>query len=358
MKLKSPLLIALSVLCFTSCIKDEPLYREADIISFTLDQSILVSSNISDNKIQIVVAEGTDYKNLTPAISLSPGAVVSPSSGQTVDFTDDVIYKVVSEDGNYNKEYTVNVTSFISLKYDFEEWEMAGAAWKYPAMKDITWNSANPGIMLAKLGRVDRYPTRDTTDAVSGERAALLETLIGGRYFGNHIPIFSGSLFRGNFAINMGNFVKSTKFGQIHPKENGKPLTFTGYYKYSPGEHFIDSKGDTIPNRLDECSIYAVLYKVTKGDAGTEEFLDGTDILTSDKVIARAVLEDKGEKNEYTRFDIPFVYREDEEVDYNLYDYKLAVVFASSGRGAYYEGAPGSKLTVDDVEVICEKIKE
>lgn len=349
-------LIGLSVLCFFSCIKEEPLYREADITSFTLDPKIMVSSIISDNKIQIIVTEDTDYTSLIPVISISPGATVTPASGEMVDFTNNVTYTVASEDRRYSKEYTVKVSSRLSLKYDFEEWGLAGSSWKYPALTDIMWSSANLGVMLAKLGQIDNYPTRSTDDAVLGKSAALLETMEGGTFWDKFISIFPGSLFLGDFVIDTNNFSNSAKFGQIHSKENGKPLSFTGYYKYTRGEHFIDSKGDTIPDRSDECSIYAVLYKVAKGDAGKEEYLDGTDILTSDKVIARAILENSEEGNEYIYFDIPFVYNED--MNYDLNDYKLAVVFASSKNGVNYEGAPGSKLTIDEVEIICEDIKE
>lgn len=34
--------------------------------------------------------------------------------------------------------------------------------------------------------------------------------------------------------------------------------------------------------------------------------------------------------------------------------YKFAVIFSSSKYGALYQGAPGSVLTIDDVEVISE----
>ncbi|MDU1903782.1 MAG: PCMD domain-containing protein [Dysgonomonas sp.] len=355
MKISTLFLTGLSVLCFISCIKDEPLYREADITSFIIEGEAMISSSISENQIQLVVSDDADYKNLTPNIVLSPGAIVTPASGETIDFTDDVVYKVISEDGNYSKEYTVNVSSRISTEYDFEEWQMAGALWKYPALKDISWTSANVGIAVAKFGKVDRYPTRDTTDAHSGQYAAVLETLKGIQGSIYNVPIFSGSLFRGEFKLQNPEFLKSPRFGQIHPKESGKPIAVTGYYKYKRGPEFIDSNNQVVPGRLDECSIYAVLFKVTKG-AGKDEFLYGDNVLTDENIIAKAILEDGGEKEEYTEFNIPFEYSK--EMDYTQHDYKLTVVFASSKRGDYYEGAPGSMLIVDDVEVICEAFKE
>ncbi len=108
--------------------------------------------------------------------------------------------------------------------------------------------------------------------------------------------------------------------------------------------------------KIDECSIYAVLYKVTKGEAGIDEYLDGTNIMTSDKVIARAQLPDGSDKSSFTEFRLPFIYTE--EPDYDKYDYKLAVVFASSKEGDYYRGAVGSTLIVDKTEVVCEPYME
>lgn len=342
-------LLALSL--FSSCIKDEPLNKEADIESFSLPDSILINSVISDNKVTLVI-KGTDYKKLAPQIVVTPGATITPASGDTLDFTNGVTYTVVSEDKKYSKIYTVSVTSSISLKFDFEDWFMEGSLWKYPALDDDMWSSANQGIMMAKLGKVDVYPTRSTEDAFSGKHAALLETQRGGTFLvAGYVPIFSGSLFRGAFKLNMASPPKSALFGQIHPKENGKPIHMTGYYKYAPGDTLINRNG-IVPNKVDELSIYAVVYKVTKGSEGLNEYLNGENVLTSDKLVGKAILEDRSPKDKYTKFDLPFVYTE--ELNYDLYDYKLAVVFASSKNGDFYEGAVGSKLIVDNVEVVCE----
>lgn len=341
------------LLVLSSCIKDEPLYREADIESFKIEGDGFITSSIAGNKIQVVVNENADYRELTPIISLSPGATISPASGVSQNFTDDIVYTVTSEDGVYKKEYEVHVTSKLSFKYDFEEWFMDGASWKYPALSDLSWKSANQGIATAMLGKATRYPTRDTTECVTGEKAAVLETLKGGKFLVvGEVPVFSGSLFRGSFTLKMSNPPASTLFGKLHPKESGKPVRFTGFYKYMPGETLINKEG-TVPDRKDECSIYSVIYKITKG---SDETLDGTNIMTSDMVVGKAILEDRTEKKNFTKFDIPFTYSEN--LNYDQYDYKLAVVFASSKNGDFYEGAIGSMLIIDNVEVECETIKK
>ena len=46
-----------------------------------------------------------------------------------------------------------------------------------------------------------------------------------------------------------------------------------------------------------------------------------------------------------------------EDIDYDILakqGYSLTVVFTSSTDGAYYEGAPGSTLCIDNVKIICE----
>lgn len=342
----------ISAFClFSSCIKDEPLNKEADIEVFSLPDSILINSVISDNKVTLVIKNTAFNKKLAPQIVVTPGATITPASGDSIDFSKDVTYTVVSEDKQYSKTYTVNVTSSVSLKFDFEDWFMLGGFWKYPALEDDMWSSANQGIMTAKLGKVDKYPTRSTTDCVNGKYAALLETQKGGTFLvAGYVPIFSGSLFRGTFKLNMASPPQSALFGQVHAKESGIPTTMTGYYKYTPGDTLINKQG-IVPNKIDEFSIYAAMYKVTKGNDGLSEYLNGENILTSDKVVAKAILEDRSPKSQFTKFELPFVYSED--LNYDLHNYKLAIVFASSKNGDFYEGAVGSTLIVDDVEVIC-----
>lgn len=105
-----------------------------------------------------------------------------------------------------------------------------------------------------------------------------------------------------------------------------------------------------VPGKIDEFDIYAMLYKVEKG---ADISLDGSTMnRESEYCVALADVEDKTEKGEYTKFSVPFLYRE--KVDYTRYDYKLAIILASSARGAHYEGAIGSMLTVDELKLIFE----
>ncbi|MFR9166756.1 MAG: PCMD domain-containing protein [Dysgonomonas sp.] len=350
-----------------SCIKDdEPLNREADITSFLFSPEIMVSSNVKSENVTLIIRPDADITNLTPEITTTPGATVTPASGITQNFSDTIYYTVVSEDKNWSKKYAVIVEKLIvkdTILYDFNDWYITGT----PPREFLTpsnnlWSSANTGIALALNGEVERYPTTPTEDAYKGSYAAYLQTQRGKNVFmpNNLISVFSGSLFTGKFELNGANYVKSAMFGQPHAKESGKPVLFSGYYKYKPGDVYYQNynkkREEIIPGKIDECSIYAVLYKVTKridGEETKEEFLDGTDIMTSDKVIAKAIWPDGSAKESYTKFSVPFSYTE--EPDYDRYDYKLAIVFASSKDGDFYSGAVGSTLVVDEVSIICEQ---
>jgi hypothetical protein len=63
-----------------------------------------------DNKtVNVMVPYGTSLTNLTPMITVSDDATVSPGSGQAQDFTLSVTYTVTAQDGS-TEQYTVKVT--------------------------------------------------------------------------------------------------------------------------------------------------------------------------------------------------------------------------------------------------------
>ena len=140
-------------------------------------------------------------------------------------------------------------------------------------------------------------------------------------------------------------------------------MRFRGWYKYKAGEKYLNNKGDVVPGKIDECTVRAFLYEVPKGATGTEltdALLTGADdILLSEKaqkvIVGIADLKDCSDRKDFTFFDMKFEYKEGKEINYQLHDYRLAIVFASSKRGDFYEGAVGSTLIVDDVKIICEQ---
>lgn len=370
MKKRFLLLFTLVIPFLSSCIKDEPLNREADIVEVRVDDPTFIDRSISEgNRVDLIMSKKADLTSVAPVFTLSPNARVIPASGKPVDLSDgkEVIYTVISESGEFYKKYAIKMVE-VKMKFEFEEWERAGGLerYKYPILSDLTWSNANSGVvmayMLGALPGFTRYPTDKTEDCVNGQYAVSLQTIKGGKVLGKTYPIFAGNLLRGDFAANTSDPLKSLKLGRNHPKEVGKPIYFMGYYKYTPGPVMTGADGLEMAGRTDEMSMYAAIFRVTKGAAPEEEFLDGSTILTSERVVARAEwapdaegLVESEAVNGFTEFFIPFKYTE--PLDYDKYDYRLTIVCSSSKDGNLYQGAVGSTLIVDDLEIVCGAIE-
>ena len=105
----------------------------------------------------------------------------------------------------------------------------------------------------------------------------------------------------------------------------------------------------------DKCDIYAVMYEAENNSV----MLNGDDVFTSDKLVslARIKPEDVVESDQWTDFEIPFEPVKGRVIDDTKLKngkYKLGIVLSSSVDGAYFKGAVGSTLYVDEVELICE----
>ncbi len=329
----------------TSCIKKEPLNPEADIESFVIEPKYRTSETFIDqanNKITIYITSEAFQKGLSPQITTSKGALLSPASGDSVHFNGALKYTVTSQSGAYTKVYDLVVIHGIDgYEFGFEKWGQNPAdKYQFPLEEDGTqvWSSGNPGAAIAGLPKdPSAYPTRSTTDRYSGQLAAEMGTIKGTpltEFAG--IRLIPGSLFYGNFNSQnaLANPPLATEFGQPF---QGIPLTFSGYYKYSPGPNFQDKAGNVVAGEADSCSIYAILFK------GPGR-LDGTNILTSDRILAKAVLKDKSAKANFTFFEIPFIYAVNADLSGDL---MLAIVASASHKGDQYSGAIGSRLVVD-----------
>ena len=106
------------------------------------------------------------------------------------------------------------------------------------------------------------------------------------------------------------------------------------------------SDGQLDKSRKDKCTIAAVLYEVDSND----DTLNGDNIYNSPKIVAKAMLNSEGQA-EYTPFSLKLEYIKEYDVTKK---YKFAVIFSASEDGAKYNAAIGSKLYIDDVEIINE----
>jgi ELWxxDGT repeat protein len=82
---------------------------ETDILTFALDaQTGAATIDATNHTVSIEVATSADITSLTPTVTLSVGAVISPSGAQ--DFTSAVTYTVTAQDGSTTQDWVVTVT--------------------------------------------------------------------------------------------------------------------------------------------------------------------------------------------------------------------------------------------------------
>ena len=146
---------AATVIGITSCKPVEELSQEAKITSFTFDTSIEANSIVTSqpviegNTITFTVSyDATDtlLSSLVPAITVSEGATVLPSSGSEVDFSNGpVTFTVTAQDGATTTNYTATAT-FDDPSFPIDE-QLAG---EYKGLIDITLNESPVGTDIPK----------------------------------------------------------------------------------------------------------------------------------------------------------------------------------------------------------------
>ena len=379
-RMRFPFIVAACVVMMmcTSCFGDEPDGCEADIETVTLhvtspeDFFFQATDSIqtvfsTDSVITFAVRSSADVSALSPVLTLSPGATVSPASDSTHDFSQGpVIYTVTSQDGKWQRHYRVHivptmVTVADTLNYDFEHYELETATQRYYMWHNVLpdgslgndWATANAGyrISMSTAEPMD-YPTTPLEQGFDGAAVCLMTRDTGpfGRMANKRLA--AGNLFLGTFDIRiaMSDHLHATRVGLPF---TSKPDRFTGYYTYEPGPTVQDFYGNPIAGRTDSADVYAVFYRNHDAD-GNEVVLYGDNILSSNLIVAVAELEYVAPTSQWTAWDVKFEYRE--EVDEQLLanrGYSLAIVFSSSSAGGDFIGAIGSRLCVDKVRLIC-----
>jgi hypothetical protein len=89
---------------------------ETDILTFSLSQQTEQAViNTTNHTVNIRVVYGTDLTNLTPTITVSPGASINPASGVSRNFTSPVVYTVTS--GSSSQDWIITVTVAPPIRY-------------------------------------------------------------------------------------------------------------------------------------------------------------------------------------------------------------------------------------------------
>lgn len=368
----------------TSCIKDEPLNSECDIevckvhheasdtIFYALSDTLQKVSSV-DTVINFYTRSRINPQDLSQVrvtFDLTPGATITPANGSVQDFSQGgVVYTVVSEDKLWSRTYKVRFLprAVLNPDFDFENVELEQPrerfyiwfAYDQNQKRQDLWATGNSGFALSRSSaKPHEYPSVMLEQGVSG-KGVKLETCSTGAFGAMvNMRIAAGNLFLGSFDTQnaLTDAMKATRFGV---PVNRKPVRFTGYYKFQPGEKFQDRYGIEVPGRVDAPDAYAVLYKNTD-ENGLPVTLYGDDVLTHKNIVAIArVPEFKvtgiSDTSNWEYFDLPLEYKQElDMVRLSNLGYNLAVVFTSSIEGATFCGAVGSTLLVDESTIIYE----
>lgn len=368
----------MALLLLSACIKDEPLNAEADIETATLENADEILSNqatIKNNSVQFRLKKFKDDLRFAPLFTLTPGATIDPPSGTERDFVEPQNYVVTSEDGNWEKTYSVSFTiDEIALSlFSFEDVDVINTDnpeghyhvfFEYlpNGQKSFDWDSGNEGYNILAESMAEQegveltpafYPTAQTEDGYEGKGVKLQTKSTGslGSMVGSEMA--AGNLFLGNFVFTF-PAIKSPRFGQPYNFDS-KPVALKGYYKYKQGAEFEIHNDDGSELTEDTFDIYAILFEKREGD----NYLSGDFDFQDDRIVrvARIKSEDKSITDQWTAFDIPF-----ESVNGKSYDptkeYMYTIVFTSSLEGALFNGAVGSTLWIDEVQLITENTTE
>lgn len=243
----------------------------------------------------------------------------------------------VTVDGVAGSEQSFTTVAPVALENgSMENWSQDGKIW-YPnaAGANPFWGTGNPGAANF-IGNL----TTATDESVKG-KAALLETKDA------IIKLGAGNIFTGDFELEGLNGL--LHFGRSF---NSFPTSLRLYYKYTPAT--IDMIGDNVGDlaslkgQTDMFQIYIALsdkiYEI-HNDPKNRQLFDPND----SGIIAYGEFTSSQSVTSYKQLEIPLEYRYTDRTP------KYIIIVASSSKyGDYYIGGVGSKLWLDEMELVYE----
>lgn len=245
----------------------------------------------------------------------------------------------VSVDGTAGSEQTFTTAAATPLENgSMEDWSQDDKQWNpWASGNDAFWGTGNPGA-AAFIGNL----TTPTDESVKG-KAALLETKNA------IIKLGAGNIFTGDFALDGLNGL--LHFGRSF---TSFPTALRLYYKYTPAT--IDMIGDNVGDlaslkgQTDMFQIYIALsdksepYEI-RNNPDNRQLFDPNDA----NIIAYGEYTSSESVTSYKELEIPLEYRATNRIP------KYIIIVASSSKyGDYYIGGVGSKLWLDEMELVYE----
>ena len=245
----------------------------------------------------------------------------------------------VGTDGNMGEEQSFTTVAATPLENgSMEEWSQEGKQYNpWASGDDSFWGTGNPGA-AAFIGNL----TTPTDESVSG-KAALLETKNA------IIKLGAGNIFTGDFALDGLNGL--LHFGRPF---SSFPTALRLYYKYTPATINMigDDVGDlaNLKGETDICQIYIALsdksepYEI-RNNPKNRQLFDPND----ENIIAYGEFTSSETVTSYKKLEIPLEYRATGRTP------KYIIIVASSSKyGDYYIGGVGSKLWLDEMELVYD----
>lgn len=358
MRLTSKIVLIAVAICSYSCIKDEELDTDADILeAYTQTEYLKTEPIITNTTVEFKVKSNMNLEKQTPFFIISPNATLDPPNGTVRDFTKAQQVTVTAEDKKWKKVYTVSFTTDeLSTHYTFNNAELTNRNRYYRFYeigsngdKIYDWESGNEGyVTVAGSTPPEGYPTTIASGR-NGGYAVKMQTVYtskSGQLARN--PIAAGNLFIGQFKLDPLNTLKSTMFG--FPYQGDLPTSLRGVYKYQAGEKVTDKYFKEVVGAKDNFDIYAIIFESQKKG----NYLYGDHYFKDPRNVAIARLETKKESNNWVEFSTPFKLLPGKTYD-SKKDYVMTIVMTSSIDGADFMGAIGSTLLVDEIELVYKK---
>ena len=388
---------------------------DAESIFYHAYDTLQTVSSTADS-IGFFVRPGVEINSLPLTLTVTAGAQIymldeagvqtAFVNGQGVDFSGDRVqtFRIVSEDGAWSRDYRICVVhdvdpsfghKFYTFNFDgnyalndpsktindkqcYFVWTETDSANVVDLFGEESWKCGNPGFKLSKSSaKPMEYPSTPVIGGgPDGSDCVKLETMDTGA-FGKmvNMRMAAGSLFTGYFDVAnaLKDALKATQFGT--PFKH-KPVKMTVWLKYELGAFYQDKEGNKVEGLIDEPDAYCVVYRNQDAE-GNRVLLDGNDVLINKHIVGmgrlphnyyyeevdgRQIRRDKegmspihGLTSEWQKVELDIDYTE--EIDQEVMaqnGYSIIIGFASSWQGAYFHGAIGNKLFIDNITLECE----
>ena len=248
----------------------------------------------------------------------------------------------VEVDGTEKSSGSFTTAAAIPLENgSMEEWSQDGIQWNpWAAGDDAFWGTGNKGATI-----INKNITSPVDDSVSG-KAAYLESMnaLG-------VKLAAGNLFLGDFELDETKMNGLLHFGRSF---SSFPTALRLYYKYTPAT--IDMIGENVGDlaslkgQPDMFQVYIALsdksepYEI-RNNPKNRQLFDPNDA----NIIAYGEYTSSESVTSYKELKIPLEYRATNRTP------KYIIIVASSSKyGDYYIGGVGSKLWLDEMELVYE----